>query len=107
MKQQRLLVKAQELRSEMRRIDLLLQATIVRRKMTCGKPTCHCAHGEPHVAVSLTYKENGKTRTVYIAKAMQQEAWAWANNWRRFRRLLKQESVTLIQALRQRPDTRR
>jgi hypothetical protein len=107
MNQQRLLVKAQELRSEMRRLDLLLQATIVRRKMTCGKPTCHCAHGEPHRAVSLTYKEKGRTRTVYIASEMQREAMVWANNWRRFRRLLKQESATLIEALRQRPNTQR
>jgi hypothetical protein len=106
MNQQRLLVKAQELRTEMRRVDLLLQATIVRRKMTCGKPTCHCAHGEPHIAISLTYKEKGKTRTVYIAKEMQEEALAWARNWRRFRRLLKQESAALIEALRQRPDAR-
>ena len=104
MHQQRLLMKAQELRSEMRRLELLLQASIVRRRMTCGKPSCHCAHGEPHIAVSLTYKEKGKTRTVYIAKEMQEEALTWTKNWRRFRKLLKQESSALIEALRQRPD---
>lgn len=104
MNQQRLLVKAQELRSEMRRVDLLLQASIVRRRMTCGKPGCHCAHGAPHTAVSLTYKEASKTRTVYIAKEMEAEALQWAKNWKRFRRLLKQHSALLIEALRRRPE---
>jgi hypothetical protein len=106
MNQQRLLVKAQELRSEMRRLDLLLQASVVKRRMTCGKPGCHCAHGTPHTAISLTYKEKNKTRTVYIAKEMQAEALQWANNWKRFRRLLKQHSALLVEALRQRPEGR-
>jgi len=98
-----LLSRAQQLRSEMRRLDLLLQASITHRRLTCGNPTCRCARGQLHSAWSLTYKSAGKTQTVYLSKDMRQEAMAWVANWRRFRRLLRLESAALVQALRIRP----
>lgn len=94
-----LLARAQELRSEMRRIDLLLQASITHRHLTCGKAGCKCTRGELHSAWSLTYKVKGTTRTIYLGEDMRQEALEWVSNWRRFRKLLRQHSALLTRAL--------
>jgi hypothetical protein len=98
-----LLARAQALRSEMRRIDLMLQASITHRHLTCGNPGCRCARGELHSAWSLTYKVKGKTQTIYLSDEMRQEALEWVANWRRFRRLLRQHNTALLQTLRLRP----
>jgi hypothetical protein len=96
-----LIARAQQLRSEMRRNDLMLQATVVQRRTKCGSAGCRCARGEYHTAWSLTYKEKGKTRTVRIDEDIRAEVIEWAENWKRFRRLLKSHNAALIEAVRQ------
>jgi hypothetical protein len=100
MNRTRLLARAQELRSEMRRLDLLLQASIVHRQLTCGNAGCKCARGQLHSAWSLTYKVKGKTQTIYLTEDIREEALQWVANWRRFRKLLSQHNTVLLQALR-------
>jgi len=99
MNRAQLLVKAQEIRSQMRSIGNLLQASVVQRQTKCGKPTCRCADGELHTAWSVTYKEKGKTRTVAIEESMRPEVRGWADDWKRFRRLLRQHNALLIAAI--------
>lgn len=100
MNRSRLLARAQEIRSEMRRLDLLLQASITHRKLTCGNPGCKCARGELHSAWSLTYKSKGKTQTIYLAEDMRTEALEWVANWKRFRTLMRRHNTLLLQTLR-------
>jgi hypothetical protein len=104
MNRNRLLVRAQELRSDMRRIETLLQASVVERKTKCGKDGCRCTRGEMHTAWSVTYKEKGKTRTIGIDPALRDEVMRWAKNWKLFRRLLKKHNALLLQALRTHQD---
>jgi hypothetical protein len=33
--------------------DSLLHGTLTTFRRRCGKPTCHCAAGEPHESVAL------------------------------------------------------
>ena len=95
----RLLVKAQEIRSRMRSIGNLLQASVVQRRTKCGKPTCRCADGQLHSAWSVTYKEKSKTRTVGIDESMRPQVMSWADDWKKFRRLLRQHNTLLIAAI--------
>lgn len=44
---------------------------VLRGKLTdfarrCGKPSCRCATGEPHVSPALVFYEDGRTRTVTL-----------------------------------------
>lgn len=68
----------------------------------CGRPTCRCYHGGPrHAAQHLTFKENGKTRNVYVPKALVPEVQSWIAEHQRLKALLReihQLSVALIRA---------
>ena len=45
----------------------MLQGSLVKRYVKCGKENCHCAEGEGHGPVFyLSYKEKGLTRLIYI-----------------------------------------
>ena len=46
----------------------LLRGTLITFRRRCGKPTCHCASGEPHESPALTYTESGRTKTLTLAE---------------------------------------
>ena len=68
----------------------------------CGRPTCRCHKGGPlHPAQHLTFKENGKTRSVYVPKELLPEVQTWLAEHKRLKRLLHeipQLSVALLRA---------
>src|SRR4029078_11420042 len=68
----------------------------------CGSPTCRCHHGGPlHQGQHLTFKENGKTRSVYVPKELLAEARSWLAEHHRLKQLLKeihQLTVALLRA---------
>lgn len=40
----------------------------------CGTPSCRCHHGGPkHAAHQLTFKEQGRSRSVYVPKELVEE----------------------------------
>ncbi len=68
----------------------------------CGRPSCRCHHGGPlHHGQHLTFKEQGKTRSVYVPKDLLPEVRTWLAEHKRLRRLLKeihQLTVALLRA---------
>jgi hypothetical protein len=68
----------------------------------CGRPCCRCHHGGPlHSGQHLTFKEQGKTRSVYVPKDLLPEVRAWLAEHKRLKRLLHeihQLSVALLRA---------
>jgi hypothetical protein len=64
-----------------------LAATLNRVDKRCGKPSCRCVTGEPHVAWRLTYKEAGATRTVHVPVAMLEEVRSWIAEHKRIKAL--------------------
>jgi len=71
-------------------------ATVRRR---CGQSSCRCAKGGPlHVAHQLTFKEHGKTRTVYVPKDLLAEVRSWIDEHKRLKQL-QQEITHLTLAL--------
>jgi hypothetical protein len=68
----------------------------------CGRPSCRCHHGGPlHTGQHLTFKEQGKTRSVYIPKALLPEVRTWLAEHQRLKKLLReihQLSVALLRA---------
>ena len=68
----------------------------------CGRPACRCHHGGPlHTGQHLTFKENGKTRSVYVPKELLPEVQTWLAEHQRLKALLHeihQLSVALLRA---------
>jgi hypothetical protein len=68
----------------------------------CGRPSCRCHHGGPrHAAQHLTFKEGGKTRSVYVPKDLLPEVRTWLAEHKRLKGLLHeihQLSVALLRA---------
>ena len=80
----------------------VLAATFGRYTHRCGSPSCRCHHGGPlHVGQHLTFKENGKTRSVYVPKELLPEVRTWLAEHKRLKQLLReihQLSVALLRA---------
>jgi hypothetical protein len=70
----------------------LLAASLVAVERRCGKPGCHCASGAKHHGHQLTYKNRGKTRTVYVPADFTEEVRSWIDEHRRLKHLLQEIS---------------
>lgn len=99
---ERLWRQAWRLRSEMRRLGPLLKGSPVFRQMKCGKPNCPCTRGQPHFFLCVTYKEQGKTKTVYVDKQRQGQALVWSANYKKFKILLDKHRAVLLALLKSR-----
>lgn len=42
----------------------LLPGSIYTLRRRCGKPTCHCAQGEPHASTVLSYRGQGRPQNI-------------------------------------------
>lgn len=80
----------------------VLAASLNRYAHRCGRPSCRCHHGGPlHPGQHVTFKENGKTRSVYIPKELLPEVRSWLAEHHRLKKLLHeihQLSVALLRA---------
>ena len=57
----------------------------------CGTPSCRCHHGGPkHAAYQLTFKEQGRSRSVYVPKELVPEVRQWLAAQRRLNQLLRE-----------------
>ena len=57
----------------------------------CGRPSCRCQHGGPlHTGQHVTFKEGGKTRSVYVPKELLPEVRSWLAEHRRLQALLRE-----------------
>ena len=94
--------QARRLRSQMRKIGQMIQGTVIYRRMKCGKPNCHCARDFPHIFLCVTYKEGGKTKTVYVNKALEAEALLMSRNYKQHKELLRELTKVNLEILRSR-----
>jgi hypothetical protein len=78
----------------------VVAATLGQYQHRCGRPSCRCHHGGPlHRGQHLTFKESGKTRSVYVPTALLPEVRAWLAEHKRLKALLHeihQLSVALL-----------
>ena len=80
----------------------VLAASFGQYTHRCGHPACRCHHGGPlHTGQHLTFKEQGKTRSVSVPKELLPEVQTWLAEHRRLKALLHeihQLSVALLRA---------
>jgi hypothetical protein len=57
----------------------------------CGTPSCRCHHGGPkHPAYQLTFKDRGRSRSVYVPKELVGEVQQWLDAQRQLNQLLQE-----------------
>jgi hypothetical protein len=80
----------------------ILAASLTAYTHRCGRASCRCHHGGPlHTGQHLTFKEHGKTRSVYVPKALLPEVRTWLAEHKRLKTLLQeihQLAVALLRA---------
>ncbi len=67
----------------------ILAATLVQFQRACGVPSCHCMRGgAKHPSQHVTFKERGRSRSVYVPLDLVPEVRAWIEEHRRLKQLL-------------------
>ena len=85
----------------------MLRATVIERFTQCGKGNCKCMRGEKHgpaYYLTVSYAK-GRTRQVYIPKALRPVATTWVRNYHQALDLLEEMSSIDLELLRRKtPD---
>jgi Family of unknown function (DUF6788) len=69
----------------------LVAASLVFSTHRCGRPACRCHHGGPgHPTQQLNYKQDGRTRTVYVPKDLLPEVRSWIAAHKKLKLLLQE-----------------
>jgi hypothetical protein len=79
----------------------VLAATLASYSHRCGRPTCRCrTGGPPHTGQHLTFKDKGKTRSVYVPKDLLPEVRSWVAQHKRIKQLLHEVHLLTVALVR-------
>ena len=85
---------------QLRQVGPLVAASLCQRAVRCGNPQCRCAGGAKHASWCLTFKRQGKTRTVHVPRDLVEEVRQWVKEYHRTKQLLAQISEQSLQIVR-------
>ena len=78
-----------------------IEGTLVTTSRKCGKNNCACHHkGPKHPVLFVTWKEAGKTVSLYIPRHLEAEVKQWTENYKKLKALLRQISEVQKQIVR-------
>lgn len=73
-----------------------ISGSVVEIKRICGSKGCVCRRGgAKHPAMFLTWKQQRRTRCLYVPRRLESEVKTWTNNYRRLKTLMGE--ITQIQ----------
>ena len=79
----------------------VLVATLSLVNKRCGQPSCSCHHGGPlHQAHHLSFRHEGKTRTVYVPQDLLDEVRSWVQEHQRLKTLIQEISQLTLALVR-------
>ena len=82
--------------SKITSVDPWIEGTFVSTSRRCGKKNCACHQGGiKHPVLYLTWKENGKTFSLYVSKRWEIDVRRWTENYKKLKALIRE--VTLLQ----------
>lgn len=85
--------KGKRILARIRKIKPFVQASLSICQKRCGNPSCRCAQDGPiHETALLTWKEGGRTRTLYVPAELRQEVARWVEEAKRLKSLIGQMS---------------
>ena len=82
-----------------------IQGSLVSTTRICGKKGCACRHGGPkHPATYLTWKQDQKTVSLYVPRALESEIMLWTLNYKKLKAILQELSDIQREVLKLRED---
>jgi hypothetical protein len=91
-----------------RKIKPFVQASLNITKKRCGNPRCRCVQEGPfHEVALLTWKEENRTRTLYVPMSLRQEVEQWVQEGKLLKRLVAEVSQAQREFLTSKKETRR
>src|SRR4030067_1624816 len=76
-----------------RKIKPFVKASLNITRKRCGNPRCRCAQEGPlHEVALLTWKEEKRTRTLYVPIQLRQEVDRWVQEGKLLKRLVAEGS---------------
>ena len=85
--------RGKEALERLRRIKPFVQASLNITKKRCGNPRCRCVNEGPiHEVALLTWKEDKRTRTVYVPVGLRQEVEKWVQEGKLLKHLVTEVS---------------
>jgi hypothetical protein len=90
--------------------DVLVKGTVYEQRRKCGKPTCHCANGEPHSSMILSRSEDGRTKLMAVRAGHLKDLQLLTERYQRFRQArarLGQIYKTMLSLIDQLEESRR
>ena len=91
--------------SKINSLDPWIEGTFVSTSRRCGKKNCACHKGgAKHPVLYLTWKENGKTVSLYVPRRLEPEVTEWVQNYKKLKDLIREISEIQKQIIRLRED---
>lgn len=85
--------RGRDILDKVRRIRPFIQGSLTTTTKRCGNPRCRCAtEGPIHEVVLLTWKEDNRTRTMYVPAALREEVAQCVQEGKRLKRLMAEMS---------------
>lgn len=82
--------EGEQLLRKLRGLGPFLCASLVVRNKRCGRKDCRCVtEGPIHPTANVTWKEEGKTRTLHVPQELIEEVAQWIGEWKRLRELVQ------------------
>lgn len=82
--------KRDNLLKEVADLSPWIEGTLVRTTRICGRKNCVChTMGQKHPVMYITWKEKGKTVSLYVPKQLEPEVTRWGGNYKKFKELIR------------------
>jgi len=81
---------------------LLLRGSLITLRRRCGKPSCHCAQGQPHSSPALSFRRQGKTQILTLTPDLLPEVRAGLRRYRQAQQTLERQANAGLRQLAQR-----
>lgn len=90
MKNNILLKKQKKLISELINIGEFIEGSLSKYDRICGTKTCQCRNGgKKHPAMFFTWKEKGKTKSLYVPVSKEEQAMLMHVNYKKLKIIIK------------------
>ena len=87
---QQLESKRHGLMQKINQVGPWIEGTLVATSRYCGKEACACHQGgSKHPVLFVTWKEDGKTVSLYIPRKLESQVQVWASNYQKLKGFIR------------------
>jgi hypothetical protein len=81
--------RRKKLMKKLAQVGPFIEGSLTVTPRMCGTKGCACHHGKKHLAMYFTWKEDKKTKSLYVPVDRQKEARVMTGNYKKLKIILK------------------